>query len=396
VARIYNKGEMNIVQEAEVRNKKVLVRADYNVPIKDGKVVDSERIKASLETIKYLLKNGATVMLCSHLGRPKSKNDQQCSLKPLVPILEKLIKESVHFCDDCIGTDRQKQISKLVSGDIILLENLRFHPEEENNDPAFAKKLTQGCDIYVNDAFSASHREHASIVGVTDYLPSFAGFQMQREVENLTKVLINPKRPFVLVMGGAKIADKIPLIDNMMGKIDTLVLGGAIANTFLLAKGYYLGKSIVEPEALDTAKKILIEARDDRVEVLLPQDCVVSKDINSSEGQAKEVGAVTENELVLDIGKETVDNIIEKLKYAETIFWNGPMGYAETPAFAKATRVVGQAIANSNAYSVIGGGDTIAAVDDSIKKQFSYISMAGGASLEFLSGKILPGIKALE
>ncbi len=387
---------MKIIQEADLQNKKVLLRVDYNVPLKNGQVVDNERLKASLETIHYLLDHQASIVLCSHLGRPEKANHKKYSLKPVVGELEKLIKKKVQFSDDCLGQKKEALISNLRSGQLVLLENLRFYQEEEENNPQFSKNLAQGCEVYVNDAFSASHRDHASIVGVTKFLPSYAGLQFQKEVINLSKLVDQPQRPFVLAMGGAKIADKIPLINNLIGQIDSLVLGGAIANTFLFAKGYQVGNSLIDPASVELVKKIFVQARDYRVEILLPEDCVVGQEMTSLKGQEKKINAVTDQELILDIGPASTARAIETFKEAKTIFWNGPMGYAETPAFATGTVALGRAIANSNAFSVIGGGDTVATLTQSIKKHYSYISMAGGASLDFLSGKILPGIKVLE
>lgn len=387
---------MRKIQETEISGKKILVRVDYNIPIQNGVISNNERIVASLETIKYLLNHGAAVVLCSHLGRPEGRPNPLYSLRPIARELEKLIKKNVQFIDDCVGDEKDNKVASLKSGEIILLENLRFHPEEEGNNSEFAKKLAIGCDIYVNDAFSASHREHASIVSITKDLPSFAGVYLQKEIENLSKVLVEPKRPFVLVMGGAKIVDKIPLIENMITKIDTLILGGAIANTFLAAKGYRLGKSVVEPESIDLIKKVLVETRDNNVKILLPEDCLVGESTFAPNGEEKPINQVNENEMVLDIGSTSISNFAESFKFAETIFWNGPMGYTETSAFANGTKRVGQAIANSNAFSVIGGGDTIAALNNEVKAKYSYVSMAGGASLEFLSGKKLPGIVVLE
>ena len=387
---------MKKIQDIDVYHKKVLVRVDYNVPIKNGKVTNNDRLRASLETINYLSERKAVIVLCSHLGRPDGKLDQQYSLKAAAEELNKLNNNNVQFIDDCIGKNKEELISKITPGKIVLLENLRFYAGEERNEPIFAKKLANGCDIYVNDAFSASHRKHASIVGVTDYLPSYAGLQLQKEVKSLSSILIDPKKPFVLVMGGAKIADKIPLIGNMIPKIETLILGGAIANTFLLTKGYQIGKSIIEPEAKNSVEKVFSQAKKNKVKIMLPEDCVVANNLKASKGQEREVNKIKENEIILDVGENSINQYIDKLKSAKTIFWNGPMGYTENKTFAHGTRAIAQAIAKSKAFTVIGGGDTITAVDDNVKKQFDYVSMAGGAALEFLSGKSLPGIKVLE
>ncbi len=387
---------MRKIQESDLKGKKVLLRVDYNVPIKKGQVQNDERILASLETIRYLLEQDTAIVICSHLGRPEGRPNVLYTLEPVAKELKKLINKSVQFSAEITGSERDKKVENLKAGELLLLENLRFDPGEESADFSFAEGLAKGCDLYVNDAFSASHRDHASITKVVKFLPSFAGLSLQEEVKNLSKILTDPKRPFILVMGGAKIKDKVALIENMVNKIDSLILGGAIANTFLLAKGYHLGKSVVEPESVDTAKKIMVKARDYGVEIYLPEDCLVAGAVEAENGQEKTVNMVSEDELVLDVGASSLNRYIENFKFAETIFWNGPMGYAENPAFAKGTETIARGIANSNAFSIIGGGDTISAVDADISKNFSYVSMAGGASLEFLSGQKLPGIEALE
>ncbi len=387
---------MKKIQDTDTQNKKALVRVDYNVPMKDGVVVDNERIKASLETIKYLVGNGSAVILCSHLGRPEGRQNALFSLEPVAKELEKLIKINVQFINNCIGNERDDKVQNLKAGEILLLENVRFYPEEEENNQSFAKKLSSGCDLYVNDAFSASHRDHASIVAVTKYLDSFAGFCLQKEVENLSKVLIEPKRPMVLVLGGAKVSDKITLLENLIDKIDTLILGGAIANTFLLASGLETKKSVVEVNSIEVARKILEKASYKNIDVFLPDDVLVGDSVDDTSGESKQVSQLTPNEMILDIGESTIFLDSNALQFAETIFWNGPMGYSENPVFSNGTISIGKAITSSSAFSVIGGGDTIATIPEYMKGKFGYISMAGGATLEFLSGEILPGIKVLE
>jgi phosphoglycerate kinase len=384
------------IQEANTKNKKVLVRVDYNVPIKDGKVVNDERIRASVETINFLLKQKASVILCSHLGRPEGQVAAKYSLKPTVKVLEKLIKKSVQFSPSAVGKDKDKMVENLKEGEVLLLENLRFYPGEEKNLRGFAENLARGADLYVNDAFSASHREHASIDKVTDILKAYAGFSLQDEVESLSKLTDKPKRPFVLIQGGAKISDKLELVRSLLSKVDVLILGGAVANTVLMAKGEDIGASIAEPEAVDTVKAILTEAEKKNVEVLMPVDVIVGKKLDDKKGVVKKLNEVKYNEFILDIGPETAKLYGEPLDFAETIFWNGPMGYAENKAFAGGTEKIARDIVSKHGYSVIGGGDTIASLDDKLKSQFDFVSMAGGASLEYLSGKKLPGLKALE
>jgi phosphoglycerate kinase len=374
---------MKKIQDTDISNKKVLVRVDYNVPMDGGTITDDERIKASLETINYLLSKNNSVIICSHLGRPEGRPNILFSLKPIVNELEMLIKKSVQFSDSCVGAERDRKIQNLKTGEILLLENVRFCTGE-------------GCDVYINDAFSASHREHASIVGVAKIIDSYAGFCLQKEVENLSKILIEPKRPLALVLGGAKISDKIDLLDNLIDKIDTLILGGAIANTFLLAKGLMMEKSVVEVSSVEVVKEILKNTNDRNVDVFLPEDVLVGKSVDDNIAVDKQSSQLVANEMILDIGESTIMQNSNGLQFAETIFWNGPMGYTENPIFRNGTIATAKAIISSSAFSVVGGGDTIAAMPGNMKEQFGYVSMAGGASLEFLSGKTLPGVKVLE
>ncbi|MFA5197124.1 MAG: phosphoglycerate kinase [Patescibacteria group bacterium] len=387
---------MKKIQDTDISNKKVLVRVDYNVPMDGGTITDDERIKASLETINYLLSKNNSVIICSHLGRPEGRPNILFSLKPIVNELEMLIKKSVQFSDSCVGAERDRKIQNLKTGEILLLENVRFCTGEETNDPTFASDLAKGCDVYINDAFSASHREHASIVGVAKIIDSYAGFCLQKEVENLSKILIEPKRPLALVLGGAKISDKIDLLDNLIDKIDTLILGGAIANTFLLAKGLMMEKSVVEVSSVEVVKEILKNTNDRNVDVFLPEDVLVGKSVDDNIAVDKQSSQLVANEMILDIGESTIMQNSNGLQFAETIFWNGPMGYTENPIFRNGTIATAKAIISSSAFSVVGGGDTIAALPGNMKEQFGYVSMAGGASLEFLSGKTLPGVKVLE
>lgn len=380
----------------DLNGKRVLVRVDYNVPMEEGRVADNERIVASLETINFLIEKGAAVILCSHLGRPEGEKKPEFSLAPVAKELEKLSKKSVQFISDCIGQERDKAVLEAKSGDILLLENLRFYKEEESNDSLFAQKLAHGCDVYVNDAFSASHRAHASIVGVTQYLDSYAGFELECEVDSLGKLLDNPKKPFVFISGGAKISDKIGILSNMLQRVDSLLIGGGMANTFLCAQKHEVGCSLYEEEFVKEAREILMNARVAGVNVVLPTDVVVTKAIvENARGRQVSVDEVDEMDIIADIGEETVALFEQEIAKAGTIFWNGPLGVAEFPSFAKATLRIGKAVANSEAYTVVGGGDTIAAIPDEIKEKYDFISMAGGASMEFLEGKSLPGLEVL-
>jgi phosphoglycerate kinase len=387
------------IQEAEVKGKKVLVRVDYNVPLKNGKIVDDERIKASLETINYLLRKGAAVILASHLGRPEGKINTEFSLKPVAGVLEKLIKKSVQFVPDCIGNDRDEAVRTLNAGKVILLENLRFYPQEEANDPDFAKALASEINLYINDAFSASHRAHASIVGVPAIVPGFAGFQLEKEVENLSKLLEEPARPFVFISGGAKISDKIGVLKNLLAKIDIMLIGGGMANTFLCGRGFEIGCSFSEQDQVSTANEIVNGAEKAGVALFLPEDAVVTKGAKFSEkspAEEKDIEDVEENEAIADIGSNTVKEYGDIIKDAKTIFWNGPVGVAEYPQFAEGTKDIAKMVAESEAFTVIGGGDTIAVIDPKLKEKFSFVSMAGGASMEFLEGKSLPGLEVLK
>ena len=380
----------------DLAGKRVLVRVDYNVPIIDGKVSDNERIVSSLETVNYLVDKGAIVVLCSHLGRPDGKGVPEFSLLPVTKELESLNKKVIQFISDCVGSDRDNALSKAKSGDIILLENLRFHTEEEANDSLFAQKLARGCDFYINDAFSASHRAHASIVGVSDYLPAYAGFGLQKEVEALSKLLEGNEKPFVFISGGAKISDKIQVLSNLVEKVDVMLIGGGMANTFLAAGKHEVGCSLYEEDFVRPAAEIMLNARSKGVQVVLPTDVVVTKAIvENARGRQVLLNEVDDMDIIADIGENTISLFEKEIAKAKTIFWNGPLGVAEFPAFAKSTLAIGRAVAKSEAFTVIGGGDTIAAIPDEIKKQYDFVSMAGGASMEYLEGKSLPGLKVL-
>lgn len=380
----------------DLEGKKVLVRVDYNEPITNGVVTNTERIEASFDTINYLVSKGASVILISHLGRPDGKVNKKYSLKPVADYLERVNKNFVQFVPECVGKKREKAVNNLLPGEVILLENVRFYPGEETNDSIFSQALASGCDYFVNDAFSASHRSHASIVGVATYLPSFAGFALQEEVDNLTEILKNPQRPFVFIGGGAKISDKIPVIKNLLKKVDIMLIGGGMANTFLCSNNLEIGCSLSEKGCLPVAKAIIDEAESHGVVVMLPEDAIVTAKIETN-AKTREIDIedVEPTEIITDLGSNTIESYKEVIRDAGTIFWNGPLGIAEYPEFARATLEIGEAVAKAEAFSLIGGGDTIAALPAKLKEKFDFVSMAGGASMEFLEGKALPGIEAL-
>ena len=388
----------NIEDISDLAGKKVLVRVDYNVPIKKGKVANNERVIASLETINYLVEKGAAVVLCSHLGRPEGQKNLEFSLKPLVKELEQLIKIKVNFVDDCVGIAKDKAVIGLGSGQVLLLENVRFYPEEENNDALFAQKLARGCDIYINDAFSSSHRAHASVVGVSEYIPSYAGFCMEKEIVNLSKLLNEPAKPFVFISGGAKISDKIGILENLLGKVDVMLIGGGMANTFLCGQQAEVGCSLYEEDFIKKSQEILAIGQEKGVKIILPIDAVITREITEkAHGLNVPIDEVGELDIIADIGVDTISLFEKEIAKAGTIFWNGPLGVAEFPEFANGTVSIGKAIArNESVFSVIGGGDTIAAISEEVKDHYNFVSMAGGASMEFLEGKELPGIMVLE
>jgi len=383
-----------IVTDLDVKGKRVLVRVDFNVPIKDGKVTDDTRITAALPTIQYLLDNGAAVILCSHLGRPKEGPDPAYSMKPVAEHLATLISAPVKFAEDCIGPVAEKAAAELKPGEVLVLENTRFHPEETKNDPAMAKALASLADLYVNDAFGSAHRAHASTAGVAEYLPSAAGFLMEKEIRYLGNAIADPIRPFVAILGGAKISDKIGVINNLLTKADKILIGGGMANTFLAAKGYQMGDSLVEAEVIDQAKELLEKSAG---KLVLPVDLVIA-DAFDAEANKKviPVGDVPAGWRVLDIGPETVKAFGAEIASAGTVVWNGPMGVFEFPRFAEGTYGVAKAVANSKAISIIGGGDSVAAINQSgLSDKITHISTGGGASLEMLEGLELPGVALL-
>jgi phosphoglycerate kinase len=386
------------IRDVDVKNKRVLIRVDFNVPQDDnGNITDDIRIRESTFTIDYILKQNGKIILMSHLGRPKGKVTDEFSLTPIAKRLSELVNRPVRKLDDCIGPEVEKAVAGMAPGDIILLENLRFHKEEEKNDPEFAKKLASLGDVFVNDAFGTCHRAHASTEGVTHYLPSVAGFLVEKEIEYFERITRNPDKPFILILGGAKVSDKIPMIENMLLKADTILVGGAMAYTFLNQMGINIGSSRVEKDVAETAKTILEKAKSMGVELLFPIDHIVCDNIDTP-AQIKTTpdAAIEPGFMGVDIGPKTIALYTEKLKKARTIVWNGPMGIFEKDQFAEGSRKIAEAIAGSSAISVIGGGDSAAAAQKfGVQDRISHISTGGGASLEYLEGKILPGIAAL-
>lgn len=383
--------------DIDVQGKRVLVRVDFNVPLKNGEVLDDTRIVAALPTIKYLLERKAKVILVTHLGRPKGKVVPELSVQPLASIIGSHLGRKVIFAGDCGGPDSAEAVGKMAESDVVLLENVRFDPGEEKNDPVLGKKLAQLAEVFVDDAFGDSHRDHASTVAVTEYLPAVAGFLMEKEIDSLSEVVENPKRPFALVLGGAKAEDKIPVVENLIDKVDSLLIGGVMGNTFLKSQGYELGKSRIEEDSLETARDILKKCAAQGVEIVLPQDLVVAdRFAPDAEVRVVPVNEVPSEWMALDIGPATVQAFAEKIANARTVVWNGPLGVYEMDKFAVGTKQVALAMAATQAKTVIGGGDVVAAVEAAgVSEKIQHISTGGGASLEFLSGKKLPGVEAL-
>ena len=387
------------VKDVDVRSRRVLVRVDYNVPLDaQGNVSDDKRITASLPTINYLLEQGARIILCSHLGRPKGEVKKEFSLAPVAKRLKELLPNvNIYFASDCIGEEAQQKAAALKDGEILLLENLRFHKEEEKNDPEFAKKLASLAEIYVSDAFGTVHRAHASTAGVAAYLPAVAGFLIGKELSIMGGALENPERPFVAILGGAKVADKIGVITNLLNKCDTLLIGGGMAYTFFKAMGYEIGDSLLDAESIDLAKQLMKTAKENGVKLLLPVDTVVAKAFAAdAEHMTVAANAIPAGWQGLDIGEKTRELFAAEIKNAKTVIWNGPMGVFEFPAFAKGTEAVAKACAECGGTTIIGGGDSASAVKKlGYADKMTHISTGGGASLEFLEGKVLPGVAAL-
>ncbi len=386
------------LEDIPVQGKKVLVRVDFNVPMKDGKITDENRIVGALPTIQYLIKNNAKVILCSHMGRPKGEFNLKYSLAPVAQRVGELLGQEVKMCKDVIGPDADAVTASLKDGEVCLLENLRFHKEEEKNDPDFAKKLASYAEIFVNDAFGTAHRAHASTEGVTHYLPSVAGYLIEKELRVMGGALEDPTRPFLAILGGAKVSDKINVINNLLNKVDALIIGGGMAYTFQKAMGGRIGNSLCEEDKLDLAKDILSRAAFKGVRIVLPVDNEAgdsfSNDCMHITVHSQEIPDGFEG---MDIGPVTQELFVNEIKRAKTIVWNGPMGVFEFPTFAKGTRAIAEAVANNGGTTIIGGGDSAAAITQmGFADKVTHVSTGGGASLEFLEGKELPGIAALE
>ena len=391
----YNK---KTVEDIDVSGKKVLVRCDFNVPMKDGVITDAKRIVEALPTIKYLLSHNAKVILCSHLGRPKGEFNMKYSLAPVAEKLSELLGAKVEIASDVIGPDAKAKAAALKEGQAMLLENVRFHAEEEKNDPAFAKELASMADIFVNDAFGTAHRAHASTAGVADYLPAVCGYLIQKEITIMGNALENPKRPFVAILGGAKVSDKIGVIKNLLNKVDTLIIGGGMAYTFMAAKGHNIGTSICEADKIDLAKGLMAEAKEKGVNFVLPVDNIVGREYKEDTTYMRIYSnAIPDGWMGLDIGPTTQELFAKTLIGAGTVVWNGPMGVSEWEHFASGTKAVATAVAESGAVSIIGGGDSAAAIEKlGFADRMTHISTGGGASLEFLEGIELPGIACLQ
>jgi phosphoglycerate kinase len=387
------------VKDIDVNNKRVLVRVDYNVPVdKDNNISDDSRIRASLPTVKYLLDHQAKIIICSHFGRPKGKVVESMRLAPVARRLAELLGKPVTALNDCVGPEVENAVSQMKDGDVMLLENLRFHPEEEANDPNFARALAKLAEVYVDDAFGASHRAHASVTGVAQYLPAVAGFLMEKELNFMGRLLENPAQPFVAVMGGAKVSDKLGVIQNILDKVDALLIGGGMAANFLKAQGYGVGASAVEEDQLDYTKDMLKKAQSKGVRLLLPTDVMVCEKIQ--EGAPHKICSVKEippTWVIADIGPDTIKQFTQEIQRAKTVFWNGPMGVFEIEAFAQGTQAIAKALAESKATTVVGGGSTAEAVEKmGLANKMAHVSTGGGASLELLEGKELPGVAVLQ
>ena len=389
---------MKTLKSLQVRGKKVIVRVDFNVPMdQKGQISDDARIQKTLPTLRYLIDQGARTILISHLGRPKGKKDAQFSLKPVAQKLTKLLKRNVKFIPDCIGATAKKGTEDLKNGEVVLLENLRFYPEEEKNDKTFSKALASLGDLYVDDAFGAAHRAHASTVGIAEFLPAACGFLMAKEIESFDRVLKNPERPFTAILGGAKVLDKIKVIENLMSKVDYLLIGGAMAYTFLKARGYKIGNSRFDLEGFETAKQILEKAKQVKIQFILPLDHVIADNVTDKARVDISEIDIPEGWMGVDIGPKTIERFQTVLQKSKTIVWNGPLGVFEIKAFANGTRQIAECLANlKNVTTVIGGGETAAAVAQlGLEDRMTHVSTGGGASLEYLEGRTLPGIEAI-
>jgi phosphoglycerate kinase len=390
------------IQDLDLRGKRVFIRVDFNVPLKDGVVTDDTRIRETLPTLKLAMEKGGRLVLASHLGRPKGGPVAKYSLKPAAKKLEELLGKAVAFAEDCVGPDAEAKSKALKDGDVLVLENVRFHPEEEKNDEGFSKQLAALCDgVFVCDAFGSAHRAHASVVGITKFVKqAAAGLLMEKELAYIGKAISNPTRPFVAILGGAKVSDKIEVVENLMKIADAMLIGGGMAYTFLKAQGLAIGKSLVEEDKLDLARKILSDVKQKNFKFLLPLDNVITPEFKAeAPTRVVEVSAIPADQLGLDIGPKTIAAYSVEIAKSKTIVWNGPMGVFEMPAFAKGTLAIAQAVAaatTAGAISIVGGGDSVAAIHQSgLANKISHISTGGGASLEFLGGRKLPGVEAL-
>jgi phosphoglycerate kinase len=390
------------IKDVDIRGKKVLMRVDFNVPLSDGHITDDNRIVQALPTIKYAIEEGATVILMSHLGRPKGQVDETLSLKPVAEYLSKVMDTPVHFASDCIGEEAEKVINNAGVAEIVLLENLRFHAEEKANDETFAQQLAGYGDVFVNDAFGTSHRAHASVAGVPQFLqPAVSGFLLEKEIQYLSEAIDEPERPFIAVMGGAKVSDKIGVIEHLLSKVDGIIIGGGMTYTFYKAKGLPIGDSLVEEDKVSLASRLLKEGQETLVDVQLPTDSVVAREFKA-DAKHKVVGerGIEDGWMALDIGPDSIEAFSEKIRDAKTVVWNGPMGVFEMDAFAKGTFAIAEAMAeatqNNGATTIVGGGDSAAAIKKAgLQDQVSHVSTGGGASLEYLEGNELPGVASL-
>lgn len=386
------------IRDIDVAGKKVFIRVDYNVPMdKAGNITEDTRIRATLPTLNYLLEKNAAIIIASHLGRPKGAVVPEFSLAPVAERLSTLIGKKVIVAPDCVGSEVEALAKDLKPGQILLLENLRYHKAEEKNEPEFSRQLASLADVAVNDAFGVSHRAHASVEGITKYLPAVAGLLMEKEIQFVGQTVANPTHPFVAIIGGAKVSDKIGVIENLLSKVDTLIIGGGMANTFLAAQGYNIGKSLLEADKVELAKSLITTAKERGVNLLLPTDVVIAdKFAADAQKKAVAVDQIDSEWMALDIGPNTAEGYAKALETAKTVVWNGPMGVFEMDAFANGTETVAKAVAASSAISIVGGGDSIAALEKvGLSNKITHISTGGGASLEFLEGKVLPGIAAL-
>ena len=389
---------LQTIRDYDFSGKRALVRVDFNVPLKDGEVTDDTRIRAALPTIKYILEAGGSAVVMSHFGRPKGKKNPEFSMAPIAKVFASLLGVPVKLATDVIGEEVTNEVKSLRSGEVLLLENVRFYAEEEKNDPEFAKKLSLFGDVYVNDAFGTAHRAHASTAGVAQYLPSYAGFLIEKEVKFMAPLLENPEKPFVAIIGGSKVSSKIGVLESLVNTCDTIVIGGGMAYTFLAVQGYAIGKSLVEEEYKETATSFLAKAKEKGVEVILPVDHLCGaefkEDTPAITVDSKEIPA---NLIGMDIGPKTIKLVVAAVNNAKSVVWNGPMGVFEFDAFAQGTLTVAKALAACKGITVVGGGDSVAAINKfDLADKISHVSTGGGASLEFLEGKVLPGIKALE